>query len=103
MPVVEIKNSAAFVQLIGDENRDVIVDFTASWCGPCRVIAPAFAKLADENPSFLFGKVDIDDLKELAKLYNINSVPSFVRFSKSQPVRRCTGANINKIKELLTV
>ena len=63
----------------------VLVDFTATWCGPCKVLAPIVAKLADEYEGKLkVGKVDIDSAPGLAAKYGIRSVPTVMVFENGQ-------------------
>ncbi len=56
----------------------VLVDFWASWCGPCRMFAPVFEKLAEENPDLTFAKVDTEDQPELAGAFRIQSIPTLM-------------------------
>lgn len=49
------------------ENPKVVVDFTASWCGPCNIIGPKFVRLAEEYPDMHFVKVDVDESEEIAE------------------------------------
>merc|ERR1711869_46266 len=55
----------------------VVVDFTATWCGPCQRIAPVFAKLAEEMPDIVFVKVDVDENEETAGACGIQAMPTF--------------------------
>ena len=55
----------------------VVIDFTATWCGPCKRIAPAYEKLAEKFPAIKFYKVDVDDNSETAKAAGINAMPTF--------------------------
>ncbi|KAK9758313.1 hypothetical protein RND81_01G222300 [Saponaria officinalis] len=60
------------------ENKLVVIDFTASWCGPCRVIAPILAECAKKYPNILFLKVDVDELKDVAEAWKIQAMPTFI-------------------------
>lgn len=59
-------------------NDVVIIDFWASWCGPCRMFAPYYARVSDEFPNVVFGKVDTEANPELASMFNIQSIPTLM-------------------------
>jgi thioredoxin 1 len=62
------------------ENEIVMIDFWASWCGPCRNFAPVYEQTATENPDILFTKVDTEDQQQLAAQFNIRSIPTLMIF-----------------------
>ncbi len=61
-------------------NDIVLVDFWAAWCGPCRRFAPVFERVAEQNPDFVFAKVDTEAERELAARANITSIPTLMIF-----------------------
>lgn len=80
-----------FEQTIVD-NDIVLVDFWASWCGPCRQFAPTYSKASDENPEIVFGKVDTEAEQQLAAAASIRSIPTIMAFKKGRLVFNEAGA-----------
>uniref|UniRef100_A0A0D9WIE8 Phloem sap 13 kDa protein 1 n=1 Tax=Leersia perrieri TaxID=77586 RepID=A0A0D9WIE8_9ORYZ len=80
----------------------VVIDFTASWCGPCRVIAPIFADLAKNHPNVVFLKVDVDELKPIAEQFSVEAMPTFLFMKEGDVKDRVVGAMkdelTNKVK-----
>jgi thioredoxin 1 len=60
------------------DNEFVLIDFWASWCGPCRQFAPVYEKAAEDNPDLVFGKVDTEAQPELAEAFGIQSIPTLM-------------------------
>ena len=79
----------------------VLVDFWASWCGPCRMLAPVVHEIAEENADIKVGKVNVDETMELAQKYQVASIPSLILFKDGKPVKQHIGfANKSQIEEL---
>lgn len=73
-------NTKEFDELINKE-RLVLIDFWATWCAPCRMLAPVIEKIADQyDGKLVVGKVDIDEEQELAIRYGIQSIPTVILF-----------------------
>ena len=71
----------------------VLVDFWASWCGPCKMIAPAVAEIAAEYTGKVkVGKINVDEQPELAMNFRVNSIPTLMLFRDGQPVNVAVGA-----------
>jgi thioredoxin 1 len=81
MPVIKVKTEPEFQELI-KKNEISLVDFSASWCGPCKTISPYFESLSDQNKEIQFIKVDVDELPEVSNSANIQAMPTFVVYKK---------------------
>ena len=76
----------------------VVVDFTATWCGPCQRIAPEFAKMAEDNPDCVFVKVDVDENEDVAQEQGVSAMPTFMYFKNGKKVDELVGASIDQLK-----
>ncbi|KAF2212904.1 hypothetical protein CERZMDRAFT_40677 [Cercospora zeae-maydis SCOH1-5] len=99
--IVDISSPQHFSQVLSS-SRIVVTDFWATWCGPCKVIAPAYDALASQlsRPgSITFTKVDTDAQKEIAQTYNISAMPTFLVFKAGREVKRIRGADPKGLDE----
>ncbi len=89
----EIKiTSANFEQEVVKSNRPVLVDFWATWCMPCRMLAPTVEEIADEySDRLVVGKINVDEESELARKFRVMSIPTLIVFENGQEVRRSVG------------
>ena len=86
--------------LEGHTSGKAILYFTASWCGPCKAIAPSFSSIAAANTDakILFVKIDVDDNAAAAEQYAIRAVPTFMALSGGKVVKTWSGANVEALK-----
>jgi thioredoxin 1 len=73
-------------------DKPVLLDFFATWCGPCRMIAPFIEQIADEHPEYVICKIDVDEEPELAQAFGIMSIPTLVVMKDGKIVRQESGA-----------
>ena len=90
--VIHIGSEEIFDKLISGD-VPVLVDFWATWCGPCRMIAPILQEIADQyGDKVIVGKVDVDEMGELAQRYRIMNIPTLMLFKQGQLVDKAIGA-----------
>ena len=76
------------------QDKKVIIDFFADWCGPCKRIAPEYEKLSEKYTDVIFLKVDADASEKLSESFQINALPTFLFLNKGNIVKRLEGANL---------
>jgi len=80
----------------------VVIDFFATWCGPCKMIAPRLEEWEAQMSNVKFLKVDVDEAEDVAAHYQISAMPTFILIKNKQKVGDMMGANPDKLKELIT-
>ena len=74
----EVKNS----------EKTVLLDFYAVWCGPCQMVSPLVDSIAEENPQYLVGKINVDEEQQLAQMFDVESIPTLIVMKNGKVVHR---------------
>lgn len=80
-----------FQEQVLNASNTVLLDFWATWCGPCRMVAPIVEEIAAENPGITLGKINVDEEMELAMQFGITSIPTLVVMKDGQMVNKAIG------------
>ncbi|XP_042367899.1 thioredoxin isoform X1 [Plectropomus leopardus] len=100
--VKEVESLEAFKKELKDAGSNlVVVDFTATWCGPCKQISPVFESLSGlpENKNVVFLKVDVDEAEDICQAFEVRSMPTFIFFKNEAQVHRFSGNDQGQLKE----
>ena len=101
MSVITITKENFELEVLKSE-KPVLLDFWASWCGPCRMVGPIIDQIAEERNDIKVGKVNVDEQQELAAQFRVSSIPTLVVMKDGQITNQALGARPkNQILELL--
>ena len=91
-----IQNKEEFDSLV--KEGLVLVDFFATWCGPCKMLSPVLEEVAEENPNLSVLKIDVDEVGDLAARFGIQAIPTLILFKDGNQVAKRMGyQNINQL------
>ncbi len=90
--MIETLSDDSFQAEVLEAPGPVLVDFTAAWCPPCRVMKPVLAELAAERPELRVLQIDVDEHQRTAAAYGVLSMPTFILFRGGQPLLQLVGA-----------
>lgn len=88
---VTVITAENFKKEVLESDKPVLVDFWASWCGPCRMLAPVMEEIAEENDGVKVGKLNVDEYPELAAQFSIDSIPAVLAFNNSVLIGKSVG------------
>ncbi|KAM7467892.1 hypothetical protein LguiB_015454 [Lonicera macranthoides] len=100
-----ITTKESWDEKISEARRDdkiVVANFSASWCGPCRMIAPLYCELSEKYPSLMFLTVDVDELTEFSTTWDIKATPTFFFLRDGQQIDKLVGANKPELQKKIT-
>jgi len=95
----QVSDQAEFDELVA--TGPVIIDFTATWCGPCKMIGPVFNELAEDAGNLTFIKVDVDEAEDISGKCGIKAMPTFQVWKDGKKVQELVGASKEKLKALV--
>lgn len=100
--VLHVEDIEQFNELQNANKRHLIViDFYATWCAPCKRIAPAFEELPNIFPDVVFVKVDIDVAEDMMKSFKVTSMPTFVFVKSGSEINRMSGTDLGKLTTII--
>ena len=99
--MVHLVTSATEFRDILAKHPLVICDFTASWCGPCKMIAPVFESLAEKHKDIYSIKLDVDQVQQIAAEEGITAMPTFKVYLQGRVIRECQGADRNLLAAMI--
>ncbi len=91
--VYVIHSAKEFDELVGS-GKNVLVDFYADWCGPCKMQAPIVEAIAEENSDVVVAKLNVDDVDDVAERFNIVSIPTLLIFKGGKLVKNFVGVTM---------
>ncbi|KAI8817332.1 thioredoxin-domain-containing protein [Fimicolochytrium jonesii] len=101
MPTIHVRSHAEFTKYTTGPKL-CVVDFFATWCGPCKAIAPRFEKLSDQYTNVVFLKVDVDEHQSIARECSVSAMPTFHLYKSGKKLDEVVGADIVRVERLVS-
>jgi thioredoxin 2 len=93
LPAAPIElNEQNFNQFVSHSDLPIFIDLWADWCGPCKMMAPHFAQVAQQNPQIIFAKINTEQSPRLSAAFHVRSIPTLVLMNKTNEIARISGA-----------
>ncbi|XP_010553162.1 PREDICTED: thioredoxin H9 [Tarenaya hassleriana] len=86
----------------GRDGKIVVANFSATWCGPCRMVAPFYIELSEKYTSLIFLLVDVDELSDISSSWDIKATPTFFFLKNGQQIGKLVGANKPELQKKIT-
>jgi len=90
MSIIKV-DKTNFEEIKNSEKR-VLLDFYADWCGPCKMVSPIIDEIAEENPQYIVGKINVDENPELAIEFGVSTIPNLVVLENGKIINQVAGA-----------
>lgn len=87
----ELKITSSNIEELLNKGQTVLVDFYADWCGPCKMLAPVIAQIAEEHSDVIVGKLNIDEEMDLAQRFQVTNIPTVIIFKDGAEADRVVG------------
>lgn len=92
MTIIEI-NKENYQEHVAEAKKTVLLDFWASWCGPCRMVSPIIDEIAGEREDIVVGKVNVDEQPDLASQFRVMSIPTLLVLKNGEVQKQAVGAH----------
>ncbi|KAK8385634.1 hypothetical protein O3P69_016429 [Scylla paramamosain] len=100
--VYQVKDKDDFDKQLKEAGQKlVVVDFYATWCGPCKMISPKIQEMSEQMSDVVFLKVDVDESEEVAMAYQVSCMPTFIFIKEGKKVDSFSGASEDKLREFI--
>lgn len=98
MAVLKVTNETFDTEVL-NADKPVLVDFYADWCGPCKMLAPVVADIAEASDAYTVCKINVDDAPDIAARYGVMSIPTLIVFRNGEAVGRTVGVQSRQMIE----
>uniref|UniRef100_A0A8C6XJA3 Thioredoxin n=1 Tax=Naja naja TaxID=35670 RepID=A0A8C6XJA3_NAJNA len=102
LTVLDMNQKTEFrAELLNAGSKLIVIDFSATWCGPCKMMKPFFHSMVDKYPDVVFIEIDVDDAQDVATHCDVKCMPTFQFYKNNEKVHEFSGANKEKLEEAI--